>query len=150
MRQGKSEQGEQEQRPFEWRTFICHISGRVKWFYLQGTCPGADPSCKNSIICAVFEPGAAHMSRTLWWGFTSRKNGGIMLTASWREMWPFLKWSKWDAMYTGKKEKASSYHFSVLHKERMKLAHDVISAQCSTWGLHVPTIAFGIPVNQRK
>ena len=37
---------------------------------------------------AVLEPGAAHMSSTLWWGLTSRSRGGIMLTASWRLMLP--------------------------------------------------------------
>ena len=34
------------------------------------------------------DPGAAHMSRTRWWGSTSRKRGGTMDTASCRVMPP--------------------------------------------------------------
>ena len=41
-----------------------------------------------SRIWSVLEPGAAHMSRTMLSGCTSRNMGGSMLTASWRPMWP--------------------------------------------------------------
>lgn len=45
---------------------------------------GTAERCRSVRICAVFEPGAAHMSTTRWCGCTSRKRGGSMLTASWR------------------------------------------------------------------
>merc|ERR1719433_2670282 len=40
------------------------------------------------MICAVFDPGAAHISRTLWCGLTLSTLGGIMETVSCREMLP--------------------------------------------------------------
>ena len=60
------------------------------WFYslyLPGQ-PSVISLCSISINCAVLDPGAAHISNTLWWDCTSISNGGIMLTASWRLMKP--------------------------------------------------------------
>ena len=45
-------------------------------------------ACIISRTCLVFEPGEAHMSKILWWGCTSNKNTGIMLTSSCLEIFP--------------------------------------------------------------
>ena len=48
----------------------------------------------NSQIGRTFDPGAAHMSKTIWCGSTSRKSGGSIETASWRVMFPYEKESR--------------------------------------------------------
>lgn len=37
----------------------------------------------------TFDPGAAHISRTTWWGSTPRKSGGSIETASCRVIFPY-------------------------------------------------------------
>lgn len=58
----------------------------------EHTLPGMtvdDPACRYSMIWAVFDPGAAHISRILWWGSIFMRRGGIILTASCLLMLPW-------------------------------------------------------------
>ncbi len=48
----------------------------------------SSPRCSISISWAALLPGAAQRSRTAMPGRTSRSRGGIMLTTSWRLMFP--------------------------------------------------------------
>ena len=64
-------------------------AGTSAWDVIMGG------SMDNSQLGRTFDPGAAHISKTTWYGSMSRKSGGSIDTGSWRVMFPYEKESSY-------------------------------------------------------
>lgn len=97
-----------------------------------------------SMIWAVLEPGAAHMSSTHWWGLMSMRRGGTILTASCLLILPYIP-SCINITSCHSKYNIATYSLGFCYHESVKLLEFGWFLDYKTRSIDLPTKVVRIP-----